>query len=52
MRCLSGSGGALAAAFAGAFGARWEEYVESRQRLGVSAESVWLVPKPSGEGWR
>ena len=31
--------------------ARGEEgYVESRRRLGVSAESVWLVPKPSGGG--
>ena len=29
---------------------REEEYVESRRRLGVSAESVWLVPKPSGGG--
>jgi hypothetical protein len=27
-----------------------EEYVESRRRLGISAESVWLVPKPSGGG--
>jgi hypothetical protein len=27
-----------------------EEYVESRKRLGVSAESVWLVAKPSGGG--
>jgi hypothetical protein len=27
-----------------------EEYVESRRRLGVLAESVWLVPKPSGGG--
>jgi hypothetical protein len=27
-----------------------EEYVESRRRLGVSAESVWLVPKRSGGG--
>ena len=27
-----------------------EEYVESRRSLGVSAESVWLVPKPSGGG--
>ena len=27
-----------------------EEYMESRRRLGVSAESVWLVPKPSGGG--
>src|SRR3954454_6270932 len=33
--------------------ARWEEeeeYVGSRRRLGVSAESVWLIPKPSGGG--
>jgi hypothetical protein len=29
---------------------REEEYVDSRRRLGVSAESVWLVPKPSGGG--
>jgi hypothetical protein len=27
-----------------------EEYMESRRRLGVSAESVWLVAKPSGGG--
>jgi hypothetical protein len=27
-----------------------EEYVESRRRLGVLAESVWLVPKPCGGG--
>jgi hypothetical protein len=27
-----------------------EEYVESRRRLGVLAESVWLVPKPCGVG--
>jgi len=27
-----------------------EEYLKSRRRLGVSAESVWLVPKPSGGG--
>jgi hypothetical protein len=26
------------------------EYMDSRRRLGVSAESVWLVPKPSGGG--
>src|SRR5215210_560695 len=31
-------------------GSRYEEYAESRQRLGVSAESVWLIPKPSGGG--
>jgi hypothetical protein len=33
--------------------ARWEEeeeYVGSRRRLGVSAESVWLIPKPLGGG--
>ena len=24
--------------------------MESRRRLGVSAESVWLVPKPTGGG--
>jgi len=29
---------------------REEEYMESRRRLGVSAELVWLVPKPSGGG--
>jgi hypothetical protein len=27
-----------------------EDYMESRRRLGVSAESVWLLPKPSGGG--
>src|SRR5947209_5831337 len=27
-----------------------EEFVRSRRRLGISAESVWLVPKPSGGG--
>ena len=27
-----------------------EEYLKSRRRLGVSAESVWLVPKPRGGG--
>ena len=27
-----------------------EEYIDSRRRLGVSAESVWLVAKPSGGG--
>ena len=27
-----------------------EAYMESRRHLGVSAESVWLVPKPSGGG--
>jgi hypothetical protein len=29
---------------------REDEYVQSRRRLGISAESVWLVPKPSGGG--
>jgi hypothetical protein len=29
---------------------REDEYVQSRRRLGVSAELVWLVPKPSGGG--
>jgi hypothetical protein len=29
---------------------RKEEYVGSRRRLGISAESVWLLPKPSGGG--
>ena len=27
-----------------------EEYVQSRRRLGISTESVWLVAKPSGGG--
>src|ERR687889_272013 len=27
-----------------------QEYVGSRRRLGISAESVWLVAKPSGGG--
>ena len=31
-------------------GSRYEEYAESRRRLGVSAEYVWLAPKPSGGG--
>lgn len=31
-------------------GSRFEEYMESRRCLGVSAESVWLAPKSSGEG--
>jgi hypothetical protein len=31
-------------------GPRHEEYAQSRRRLGVSAESVWLAPKPSGGG--
>ena len=26
------------------------EYVQSRRRLGIWAESVWLVPKPRGGG--
>ena len=29
---------------------RFEEYAESRQRLDISAESVWFAPKPSGGG--
>ena len=29
---------------------REDEYVQARRRLGISAESVWLVPKPSGGG--
>ena len=29
---------------------REEEYVGSRRRLGVSAESVWIAPKPTGGG--
>jgi hypothetical protein len=31
-------------------GSRYEEYAESRRRLGISAEFVWLAPKPSGGG--
>ena len=31
-------------------GSRLEEYADSRRRLGISAESVWLAPKPSGGG--
>lgn len=31
-------------------GSRYEEYAESRRRMGVSAESVWLAPKSSGGG--
>jgi hypothetical protein len=31
-------------------GFRFEEYAESRRLRGVSAEYVWLVPKPSGGG--
>jgi hypothetical protein len=29
---------------------RREQYTGSRRRLGILAESVWLVPKPSGGG--
>ncbi len=29
---------------------RYEEYAQSRRRLGVLTESVWLAPKPSGGG--
>ena len=31
-------------------GPRFEEYAESRLSLGISAESVWFAPKPSGGG--
>src|SRR5215210_3977543 len=31
-------------------GSRYDEYAQSRRWLGVSAESVWLIPKPSGGG--
>ncbi len=31
-------------------GSRFEEYAKSRRHLGISAESVWLAPKPSGGG--
>ena len=31
-------------------GSRYEEYAESRRRLSVSAEFVWLVTKRSGGG--
>ena len=31
-------------------GPRYEEYAQSRRSLGISAESVWLAPKPSGGG--
>jgi len=31
-------------------GSRFEEYADSRRRLGISAESIWLAPKPSGGG--
>ena len=34
-------------------GSRYEEYAESRRRLGISAEPVWLAPRcPPEEGWR
>jgi hypothetical protein len=29
---------------------RYEEYAESRRRLSISAEAVWLAPKPFGGG--
>jgi hypothetical protein len=29
---------------------RYEEYAQSRRRLGVTTESVWIAPKPSGGG--
>jgi hypothetical protein len=32
------------------YGRREKEYLQSRRRLGISAESVWLVPKPRGGG--
>jgi hypothetical protein len=31
-------------------GPRFEEYAESRRRLGIFAESVWFAPKPHGGG--
>src|SRR5918994_282941 len=31
-------------------GPRFEEYADSRLSLGISAESVWFAPKPSGGG--
>ena len=31
-------------------GSRFEEYAESRRRLGIFAESVWFAPEPSGGG--
>jgi hypothetical protein len=31
-------------------GPRYEEYAQSRRSLGISAESIWLVPRPSGGG--
>jgi hypothetical protein len=29
---------------------RYQQYAQSRRRLGVLTESVWLAPKPSGGG--
>ena len=29
---------------------RYEQYAQSRRRLGILTESVWLAPKPSGGG--
>jgi hypothetical protein len=29
---------------------RYEQYAQSRRRLGVFTETVWLAPKPSGGG--
>ena len=31
-------------------GSRYKEYAESRRRLGILAEYMWLAPKPSGGG--
>jgi hypothetical protein len=31
-------------------GPRFEEYAESRRRLGIFAESAWFAPKPTGGG--
>jgi hypothetical protein len=31
-------------------GPRYEEYKESRRRLGISAETTWLAPRSSGGG--
>jgi hypothetical protein len=31
-------------------GSRYEEYADSRRRLGIIAEYVWFAPKPSGGG--
>ena len=31
-------------------GPRFEEYADSRRRLGIFAESVWFAPKPYGGG--